>query len=150
MEMHQVRYFLALCGERNFSRAAKRCGVAQPSLSRAINLLEKEVGGSLFERNGRGATLWPLGRALRRHFVLIGQTALNIARISHSTVQPESREACGVHKPLLVLSRAQSLFGMIASISDLGASSASLLALSQHALLHCTCSLMTEASLRVF
>lgn len=90
MEMHQIRYFLALCEERNFSRAAKRCGVAQPSLSRAINLLEKEVGGSLFDRNGTGATLSPLGRALRRHFVLIEQTALNISRISHSTVQPES------------------------------------------------------------
>jgi DNA-binding transcriptional LysR family regulator len=41
MEMHQVRYFLALCEERNFTRAAKRCGVAQPSLTHAIKQLEK-------------------------------------------------------------------------------------------------------------
>ena len=55
MQMHQVRYFLALCEERNFMRAAKRCGVAQPSLSRAIKLLEKEVGGLLFDRKKRGS-----------------------------------------------------------------------------------------------
>ena len=36
MEMHQVRYFLALCEELNFTRAAERCHVAQPSLTRAI------------------------------------------------------------------------------------------------------------------
>ena len=89
MEMHQVRYFLALCEEHNFSRVAKRCGVAQPSLSRAIKLLEKEIGGLLFDRNGTGATLSPLGRALRRHFVMIGQTELDIAMMSQSTVQPE-------------------------------------------------------------
>jgi len=36
MEMHQVRYFLALCEELNFTRAAERSNVAQPSLTRAI------------------------------------------------------------------------------------------------------------------
>ena len=50
MEMHQVRYFLALCDELHFTRAARRCGVKQPSLTRAIKMLEKELGGALFER----------------------------------------------------------------------------------------------------
>src|SRR5262245_31012171 len=36
MQMHQIRYFLALCEERNFTRAARRCGVSQPSLTNAI------------------------------------------------------------------------------------------------------------------
>jgi DNA-binding transcriptional LysR family regulator len=90
MEMHQVRYFLALCEEHNFSRAAKRCGVAQPSLSRAIKLLEKEIGGLLFERIETGAILSPLGRALRRYFVIIGQTAVDIEKNCRSGVQPES------------------------------------------------------------
>jgi DNA-binding transcriptional LysR family regulator len=39
MEISQIRYFLALCDERRFTRAARRCGVAQPSLTRAIKKL---------------------------------------------------------------------------------------------------------------
>jgi DNA-binding transcriptional LysR family regulator len=50
MEMHQVRYFLALCEELNFTRAAERCHVTQPSLTRAIKQLEEELGGTLFHR----------------------------------------------------------------------------------------------------
>jgi predicted transcriptional regulator len=46
MKMHQIRYFLAHCEEQNFTRAAKRCGIAQPSLTRAIKQLEKALGGS--------------------------------------------------------------------------------------------------------
>ena len=36
MEMHEVRYFLAVCETLNFTRAAEQCHVSQPSLSRAI------------------------------------------------------------------------------------------------------------------
>ena len=50
MEMHQVRYFLTLCQELNFTRAAEKCNVAQPALTRAIKLLEHEFGGLLFHR----------------------------------------------------------------------------------------------------
>ena len=48
MEMHQVRYFLSLCDELNFTRAAEKCNVAQPALTRAIKLLKNEFGGHLF------------------------------------------------------------------------------------------------------
>jgi len=50
MEMQQIRYFLALCEERSFTRAARQCGISQPSLTNAIIRLEQEVGGPLFER----------------------------------------------------------------------------------------------------
>ena len=50
MQMHQVSYFLALCEELNFTRAARRCGISQPSLTTAIGALERELGGALFNR----------------------------------------------------------------------------------------------------
>jgi hypothetical protein len=45
MEIHQARYFLAVCSELNFTRAARRCNISQPSLTRAIQKLEEEFGG---------------------------------------------------------------------------------------------------------
>jgi len=59
METNQVRYFLALCEEKNFTRAAKRCGVSQPSVSNAIKRLEEELGGDLFHRTKNGAKFRP-------------------------------------------------------------------------------------------
>jgi DNA-binding transcriptional LysR family regulator len=50
MQFQQVRYFLALYDERSFTRAAKRCGVTQPSLTNAIKNLECRLGGLLFDR----------------------------------------------------------------------------------------------------
>jgi LysR family hydrogen peroxide-inducible transcriptional activator len=61
MEMHQVRYFLAVCQELNFTRAAERCNVAQPSLTRAIKQLEEELGGPLFHRERAHTHLSELG-----------------------------------------------------------------------------------------
>jgi LysR family hydrogen peroxide-inducible transcriptional activator len=65
MEMHQVRYFLALSEELNFTRAAERCHVAQPSLTRAIKQLEDELGGALFRRERANTHLTELGRTLK-------------------------------------------------------------------------------------
>jgi len=81
MEMHQVRYFLAVADELNFSRAAEKCNVSQPSLSRAIQLLEREFGGQLFRREysrthlslGKDA---PNGRAIQRHGRIEGRPML--------------------------------------------------------------------------
>jgi DNA-binding transcriptional LysR family regulator len=87
MEMHQVRYFLVLCEEGSFTRAARRCGVAQPSLTNAIRRLERDLGGALFNRSARGAAITPLGASLRRHFVRIEQSAAAI----RSTAELHSR-----------------------------------------------------------
>jgi DNA-binding transcriptional LysR family regulator len=67
MEMHQIRYFLAVCSERNFTRAAKHCHVSQPSLTRAIKLLEAEFGGFLFRREHPHSHLTELGEIVRPH-----------------------------------------------------------------------------------
>src|SRR5271169_6145913 len=50
MEMHQVRYFLALCETLTFTRAAETCNVSQPALTRAVRKLEEELGGLLLRR----------------------------------------------------------------------------------------------------
>lgn len=80
METNQVRYFLALCEEQSFTRAAKRCGVSQPSISNAIRRLEEELGGSLFHRTRGGTKLSPLGVALRPFLDQINQCAENARR----------------------------------------------------------------------
>ena len=66
MELAQIRYFVTVCSERNFTRAARRCGVSQPSLSNGIKALERELGGNLFDRSDMSLT--PLGKSLRLHF----------------------------------------------------------------------------------
>lgn len=67
MELHQARYFLALCDSLNFTRAAEACGVAQPSLTKAIQRLEDELGGPLFRRERGLSHLTDLGRLMRPH-----------------------------------------------------------------------------------
>jgi DNA-binding transcriptional LysR family regulator len=64
MEMHQVRYFLATVSELNFTKAAERCNVTQPSLTRAIKQLEEELGGDLFRRERPQAQLTELGERM--------------------------------------------------------------------------------------
>lgn len=65
MELHQIRYFLSLCDELNFTRAAEHCGVAQSSLTRAIKALEQELGGALFHRERANTHLSKLGQKVR-------------------------------------------------------------------------------------
>jgi DNA-binding transcriptional LysR family regulator len=64
MEMQQVRYFLALARELNFTRAAECCNVTQPALTRAIQALEAELGGRLFHRERNQTHLSELGRMM--------------------------------------------------------------------------------------
>lgn len=65
MEMHQVRYFIALCETLNFTRAAERCNITQPSLTRAIINLEQELGGPLFHRERNNTHLTELGQMMQ-------------------------------------------------------------------------------------
>ena len=67
MEMQQVRYFVALAETLNFTRAAERCNVSQPALTRAIQQLEHELGGPLFHRERNNTHLSELGKLMRPH-----------------------------------------------------------------------------------
>jgi DNA-binding transcriptional LysR family regulator len=64
MELHQVRYALAVSKTLNFTRASEECNVTQPALSRAIQQLEAELGGELFRRERSHTHLTELGRAV--------------------------------------------------------------------------------------
>lgn len=61
MELHQLRYMVAVAETGNFTRASERCHIAQPSLSQQVLNLEKEVGHKLFHRLGRKAVLTEAG-----------------------------------------------------------------------------------------
>ncbi|WP_405652822.1 LysR family transcriptional regulator [Streptomyces sp. NBC_00019] len=63
MERRQVEYFLAVAVHRSFTSAAHTLRVAQPSLSHAMRLLERELGTPLFHRLGRGVVLTSAGEA---------------------------------------------------------------------------------------
>ena len=64
MEIHQLRYFVAVADEGSFSRAATKVRVAQPSLSQQIRKLEAELGQPLFDRLPRSVVLTEAGRCL--------------------------------------------------------------------------------------
>lgn len=64
MEMHQIRYFLAVSETLNLTRAAERCNVAQPSLTCAIKALETELGGELLRRERALSHLTELGNRM--------------------------------------------------------------------------------------
>jgi molybdenum-dependent DNA-binding transcriptional regulator ModE len=100
MQINQVRYFLALCEERNFTRAAKRCGVSQPSLTNAIKRLEQKLGGPLFHRDRRNIELTELGQVVKPYFKQLNQSAYEAKRKAAKvlsapsiTHQPRAMEA---------------------------------------------------------
>lgn len=61
MNLFYLRYFVALAHEKHYTKAAKQLCITQPSLSHAIDQLEKELGVQLFEKSGRNTTLTRFG-----------------------------------------------------------------------------------------
>jgi DNA-binding transcriptional LysR family regulator len=82
MEMHQVRYFLAVAEELHFSRAAEKCRVTQSALSRGIQQLEVELGGQLLHRERHLTHLTDLGQMVRPHLEMVHRAAGRAKQVS--------------------------------------------------------------------
>lgn len=78
MELHQLRYFVAVAEEGSFTRAAERCSVTQPALSQQIAKLEAELGKPLFDRTSRKTTLTEVGT------VLLDEARAVLASVDHA------------------------------------------------------------------
>ena len=83
MELRTLRYFLAVAREENMTEAANVLHVTQPTLSRQIADLERELGVELFERTNRSCVLTSDGMRLRQRaeeiVLLVEQTELELA-----------------------------------------------------------------------
>lgn len=83
MELKQLEYFMAVCKELHFTRAAEKLGIAQPSLSQQIRLLENEIGTPLFDRIGKKTVVTEAGKILQQygykvfHELLQARSAIN-------------------------------------------------------------------------
>lgn len=64
MEIHQLRYLVAVAEASSFTKAAAALHVAQPGVSAQIRLLERELGQDLFDRSGRQVRLTDAGEAV--------------------------------------------------------------------------------------
>lgn len=85
METHEIRYFLAMVRELNFTRAAAACGVSQPALTRAIQKMEAELGGALFLRRPGQIEITRLAREILPEIEAIDR-GLSIVRERAATV----------------------------------------------------------------
>src|SRR5690625_7211592 len=88
MELHQMRYVLAVAHARSFTRAAEACHVVQSALSQQISKLERELGVPLFSRSSRRVELTAAGAA----FVPWARTTLDA--VDRAAAEEIGRASC--------------------------------------------------------
>jgi DNA-binding transcriptional LysR family regulator len=96
MEMHQIKYFLTACETLNFTRAADRCDVSVPALTRAIHTLEEELGGQLFRRERHLTHLTDLGRLMQQHLTAARDATEAARRKAEQFTSADTRLKLGV------------------------------------------------------
>lgn len=86
MELRQLRHFIAVADELNFTRAAEHCNITQPALTRSIAALEDELGVLLLDRSKRQIQLTPSGQSFledaRKAFEYVHLATQNVQRSS--------------------------------------------------------------------
>lgn len=106
LELSQLRCFVAVADQLNFSRAAAQLNMTQPPLSRQVQLLEREIGVLLLERNNRSVKLTPAGR-------IFLPEARRILRLSDDAVRWTQRVWQGTAGTLRIGFTAASGYGML-------------------------------------
>ncbi|MGB7287851.1 MAG: LysR family transcriptional regulator [Salaquimonas sp.] len=91
MELNQINYFLHLADSLNFTEAARRSGVSQPSLTKAIKRLEEELGGPLLYRDGKDTRLTALGREIQIEFMRLDKVVQNVHELAENSVRGRTR-----------------------------------------------------------
>jgi DNA-binding transcriptional LysR family regulator len=91
MELRHLRYFAAVAGELNFTRAAQKLRVAQPALSRQIRQLEDELGVVLLERTRHAVTLTTAGRAFLAETQTVLEQSEKAIRVARKTGEPTAQ-----------------------------------------------------------
>lgn len=91
MDFNQVRYFIHLADTLSFTEAARRSGVSQPSLTRAIRRLEDELGGPLLYRDGKDTRLTALGREMQVEFMRLEGVIGGIHELAANSVRGRQR-----------------------------------------------------------
>lgn len=95
MNLHQIKYFLAVVDSGSFSKAATRVYVTQPTLSAGIKTLEEEIGVSLFLRDNRRVALTEAGKTFLPHARTAYQE-LEIGRNKLTTIQENTTLRLGM------------------------------------------------------
>ncbi|MEV6342727.1 LysR family transcriptional regulator [Actinoplanes sp. NPDC051851] len=110
METRELRYFVAVAEELHFGRAARRLGMAQPPLSRAIQQLERRLGATLLERDSHGVTLTGAGTVLLRE----GRAALDAV----DAAEQRTRRAAAGTAGLVLVTKAGATGELLAKLLD--------------------------------
>ena len=97
MNLIQLRYFQAVCACGNLTQAAQQLHISQPSLSSAIQTLEKEFGVGLFVRQYRGVELTAEGEQLLKLSRSLTENADKLVRIMQDLGAGAVAHAGGLH-----------------------------------------------------
>jgi DNA-binding transcriptional LysR family regulator len=91
MDLNQIRYFLNLAETLNFTEAARISGISQPSLTKAIQRLEDELGSPVLYRDGKDSRLTALGRDLQVEFLRVQSALETVGELAENSVHGRRR-----------------------------------------------------------